>query len=165
VGEVSVQQSFRQIIRVLETDIDGSLPLIYGLAEVKGLGYTFSLAITRILGLDPNTRIGYLSDEDVRKIEALVKNPSSYGLPSWMFNRRKDYASGKDLHLVGAELIYYVKEDIEREKRVRSWRGVRHALGLKVRGQRTRTTGRLGVTVGVRKKRQGQQQQQQSKQG
>lgn len=65
--------------------------------------------------------------------------------------------------MVGAELIYFVKEDIEREKRIKSWRGVRHALGLKVRGQRTRTTGRLGVTVGVRKKKQAQQQQ--SKQG
>jgi len=154
---VSTQQSFRQIIRVLETDIDGSLPLLYGLAEVKGLGYAFSLAVTRILGLDPNTRIGYLTDEEVKKIEALVKNPQAYGIPSWMFNRRKDYATGKDLHLIGAELIYFVKEDIEREKRIKSWRGVRHALGLKVRGQRTRTTGRLGVTVGVRKKKQAQQ--------
>ncbi|MEM0378490.1 MAG: 30S ribosomal protein S13 [Thermosphaera sp.] len=154
---MSTQQSFRQIIRVLETDIDGSLPLLYGLAEVKGLGYAFSLAVTRILGLDPNTRIGYLTDEEVKKIEALVKNPQAYGIPSWMFNRRKDYATGKDLHLIGAELIYFVKEDIEREKRIKSWRGVRHALGLKVRGQRTRTTGRLGVTVGVRKKKQAQQ--------
>ncbi|MEM4888138.1 MAG: 30S ribosomal protein S13 [Thermosphaera sp.] len=154
---MSTQQSFRQIIRVLETDIDGSLPLLYGLAEVKGLGYAFSLAVTRILGLDPNTRIGYLTDEEVKKIEALVKNPQAYGIPSWMFNRRKDYATGKDLHLIGAELIYLVKEDIEREKRIKSWRGVRHALGLKVRGQRTRTTGRLGVTVGVRKKKQAQQ--------
>ncbi|TLX95508.1 MAG: 30S ribosomal protein S13, partial [Thaumarchaeota archaeon] len=33
----------------------------------------------------------------------------------------------------------------------RSWKGIRHALGLKVRGQRTRTTGRKGRTVGVRK--------------
>jgi small subunit ribosomal protein S13 len=59
--------------------------------------------------------------------------------------------------LTGSELLYYVKEDIEREKRIKSWRGIRHALGLKVRGQRTRTTGRTGITVGVKRKKTAQQ--------
>ena len=42
-----------------------------------------------------------------------------------------------------------IKEDIQREMKIKSWRGVRHSLGLKVRGQRTRTTGRKGGPVGV----------------
>ena len=37
-------------------------------------------------------------------------------------------------------------------KEIRNWRGIRHALGLKVRGQRTRTSGRSGKAVGVKKK-------------
>ncbi len=57
------------------------------------------------------------------------------------------------MHLVGAELLYYVRRDIEREKKIRSWRGIRHALGLKVRGQRTATTGRLGMTIGVHRRK------------
>ncbi|MCY0868527.1 MAG: 30S ribosomal protein S13 [Desulfurococcus sp.] len=145
-------EGFKQIVRILGTDVDGTLPLVYGLSEVKGLGYTFSLAICRVLGLNPEQRVGYLTDEQVKSIEEAVRNPGRHGIPPWLYNRRKDYTTGEDMHLTGADLIYYVKEDIEREKRIKSWRGIRHALGLKVRGQRTRTTGRTGVTVGVRKK-------------
>jgi small subunit ribosomal protein S13 len=138
--------------------VPGELPLLYGLSEVKGIGYNFANAICRVLNLDPNMKIGYLTDSEVESIEKVVKEPLSFGLPSWMFNRRKDFTTGEDLHLYGAQLIYYVKEDIEREKRIKSWRGVRHALGLKVRGQRTRTTGRTGITVGVKRKKAAQQQ-------
>lgn len=137
----------------MATDISGELKTVYGLAEIKGVGVSFANAVCRVLGIDPNMNIGYLSDEEIKKIEDVLNNPSKYGIPSWMFNRRKDYTTGNDLHLIGADLIYYVKQDIEREKKIKSWRGIRHALGLKVRGQRTRTTGRLGITVGVRKKR------------
>ena len=52
---------------------------------------------------------------------------------------------------MGPDLDFALKTDLDREKNVQSWRGVRHGLGLKVRGQRTRTTGRGGRTVGVRK--------------
>jgi small subunit ribosomal protein S13 len=37
-------------------------------------------------------------------------------------------------------------------KNIKSWKGVRHSLGLKVRGQRTKCTGRTGRSVGVKKK-------------
>jgi small subunit ribosomal protein S13 len=153
-----LERVFRHVIRILETDVPGELPLLYGLSEVKGIGYNFANAICRVLNLDPNMKIGYLTDGEVESIEKVVKEPLSFGLPSWMFNRRKDFTTGEDLHLYGAQLIYYVKEDIEREKRIKSWRGVRHALGLKVRGQRTRTTGRTGITVGVKRKKAAQQQ-------
>ena len=45
-----------------------------------------------------------------------------------------------------------VKSDIDFMTDIRSWKGIRHSLGLKVRGQRTRTTGRKGRAVGVAKK-------------
>ncbi|MEM1641329.1 MAG: 30S ribosomal protein S13 [Desulfurococcaceae archaeon] len=151
---------FRRIIRILETDVDGMLPLAYGLSTVKGVGYNYALAVCRVLNLDPQMKLGYLTDDEVKAIEAVVKNPHEYNIPAWMYNRREDITSGEDIHLYGAQLLFYVKEDIEREKRIKSWRGIRHALGLKVRGQRTRTTGRLGVTVGVRKKKTAQQQKQ-----
>lgn len=143
----------------METDVDGELTIPYGLSTVKGIGFNFAIAICKVTGLDPYMKIGYLTDDEIKKIEDVVKAPHKYGLPAWYYNRRKDYESGEDLHLVGANLLFYVKEDIEREKRIKSYRGIRHALGLKVRGQRTRTTGRSGITVGVkRKKTTGQQQ-------
>lgn len=153
------QRTFRKIVRLLETDIDGDLPLVHGLSAVKGVGYNFALSVCRVLGLDPMMKTGYLTDDEVKAIEAVVKKPWEYKIPFWMYNRRKDYATGEDMHLYGAQLIFYAKEDIEREKRIKSYRGIRHALGLKVRGQRTRTTGRIGVTVGVRKKKTATQQQ------
>lgn len=158
-----MERAFRQIVRIAETDIDGSLPLPYGLSEVKGIGYNFAVAIIRALGLDPSMRTGYLTDEEVKKIEALISSPEKYGFPPWVLNRRRDPTLGINRHLVSSELIFYTKEDIEREKRIKSWRGIRHALGMKVRGQRTRTTGRTGMTVGVRKRRQAQPQKKEEK--
>ncbi|ALL02077.1 30S ribosomal protein S18e (S13p) [Pyrodictium delaneyi] len=135
------------------TDIPGELKVAYGLALIKGVGINLSFALCRLLGIDPNKRIGFLTDAEIEKIEKAIENPTAVGIPAWMLNRRKDYETGKDLHLVGADLIYYVKKDIEREKRIKSWRGIRHALGLKVRGQRTATTGRIGMTVGVKRRK------------
>ena len=140
-------------MRIAGTDIPGELKLPYGLALIKGVGVSLGYAVCRLLGIDPNKRVGFLSDAEVEKIEQALKNLQAIGIPSWMLNRRKDYETGKDLHLIGAELIYYVRRDIEREKRIKSWRGIRHALGLKVRGQRTATTGRTGMTVGVKRRR------------
>jgi len=145
--------TFRYIVRVAGVDIDGNLKVAYGLAKIKGVGVTLAYALCRKLGIDPEARIGNLSEAEVKKIEEALANPKVLGLPDWMFNRRKDYESGKDLHLVGSDLIIAVKRDIELLKKIRCWRGIRHQLGLKVRGQRTRTTGRLGVTVGVKRKR------------
>jgi small subunit ribosomal protein S13 len=53
--------------------------------------------------------------------------------------------------LITSDLGFAVSNDIEREKLVMSWRGYRHMFGLSVRGQCTRTTGRRGGAVGVKK--------------
>lgn len=147
------EATFKHIVRVAGTDLNGNLKLQYGLLRIKGVGYQLATFIIRALGLNPNLRIGYLSDSDVKNIENVLNNPLSYGIPAWALNRRKDYTTGSDLHFIGADLMYVAREDIEREKRIKSWRGIRHALGLKVRGQRTHTTGRLGPTLGVSKKK------------
>ncbi len=147
------EETYKHIVRIAGVDVEGDLLLPLGIAKIKGVGYNLAMAIIRKLGLDPNLRIGFLSEEDVKNIEDAITNPVKYGIPSWMFNRRKDYVTGNDLHLIGADLIYAAREDIEREMRIKSWRGIRHSLGLKVRGQRTHTTGRFGPTVGVMKRR------------
>ena len=67
--------------------------------------------------------------------------------------RRRDIESGKDLHKIGSDLALQTRNDIDKMRRIKSWRGFRHTHGLKVRGQRTKTTGRKGKAVGVKKKR------------
>ena len=140
-------------MRIAETDIPGDLRVPYGLSLIKGVGINMAFALCRLLGIDPNKRVGFLTDQEIAKIEQAIKNPKAIGIPTWMLNRRRDYETGQDMHLVGAQLIYYVRRDIEREKRIKSWRGIRHALGLKVRGQKTSRTGRTGMTVGVKRRR------------
>ncbi len=150
---MSEEQGFKYIVRIAGVDIDGRLKLPYGIALVKGIGYTTALAIIRMLGLDPDKRVGFLTAEEIRKLDEVLKDITKLGLPAWLYNRRKDYETGNDMHLIGHDLIFYARRDIEREMKIGSWRGIRHRLGLKVRGQRTRTTGRLGMTVGVTKKK------------
>ncbi|MCX8184322.1 MAG: 30S ribosomal protein S13 [Sulfolobales archaeon] len=143
--------SFRHIVRIAGVDVEGELSLVHGLTKIKGVGSRIAKTCALKLGLDPRMKIGNLSDEDVEKIENFLQDPVKYGVPSWMVNRRKDYETGLDKHLIGSDLILVAKQDIEREIKIKSWRGVRHSLGLKVRGQRTHTTGRVGPVVGVTK--------------
>lgn len=96
-------------------------------------------------------RIGFLTEKEVSDIEAAIKNPSLIGIPNWYLNRRKDSDTGTDKHLLTSDLDFTISADIEREKTVYSWRGYRHMFGLRVRGQCTRTTGRKGGAVGVKK--------------
>jgi small subunit ribosomal protein S13 len=159
-----MSESFKYIVRLFGQDVDGTMRVPYALASVKGIGYNTAMAILHNLGIDRNKRLGELTESELRSIENYLKDKMIPNVPTWMYNRRKDYETGIDLHLVTNDLIFYARNDIEREKKIKSWRGVRHALGLKVRGQRTRTTGRTGITVGVRRGKGAQPQQQQQAQ-
>jgi len=125
--------------------------MIVGLTQIRGIGYMFANTILNVLKINPNQRIGYLSPEQVNSIESIIKNPSASNFPSWFLNRRKDVETGEDKHLLTSDIAFTVRNDIEREKTSGSWRGIRHMFGLKVRGQRTRCTGRKGGAVGVAK--------------
>ena len=142
---------FRHLVRISGRDLEGGKKLIVALADLKGVGYNFANVITTKLDLDPRVRLGTLTDEQVEKVEAAIRDTAKSALPKWYYNRRNDPETGEARQLLGADLDFAQKNDIEDEKNIRSWKGVRHSLGLKVRGQRTRTTGRGGRTVGVRK--------------
>jgi len=144
---------FRHIIRVIDKDLDGTKTVVDALSDIKGIGMRLATIIAREAGISPEMRIGYLSSDKIEEIEKIIRNLADRGLPSWLLNRRKDLETGKDKHLISSDIDLQIKADIEREKSIWSWRGYRHAYGLKVRGQRTRTTGRTGKTVGVSKKK------------
>jgi small subunit ribosomal protein S13 len=146
-----LSKEFQHIVRIVGNDIMGDKKAIVGLTQIRGIGFTFANAILDSLKIDSNINIGNLTDSQVQSIENIIKNPSSANFPNWFLNRRKDLESGKNMHLITSDIALTVRNDIEREKTVSSWRGIRHMFGLKVRGQRTRTTGRKGGAVGVKK--------------
>jgi small subunit ribosomal protein S13 len=147
-----MSQEFRHILRIAGSDVAGTLKAVYALTEIKGISLSLSNAILRKANINPDLRVGFLTESDVTKIEEVIDDPAKYNLPNWLFNRRKDADTGKDMHLTSAELVLKTKTDIEQAKEIRSWRGYRHAYGLKVRGQHTKTTGRAGKALGVKKK-------------
>jgi small subunit ribosomal protein S13 len=147
-----MSKEFRHITRIVNTDLDGAQKVGYALSRVKGIGNRLANVIVQKAEIDPNIRLGFLPEADIKKIEDMIKNPVKYGLPNWLLNRPKDRETGKDTHLVGADLILQIKSDIDQMKRIKSWKGFRHSHGLKVRGQRTRTTGRKAKALGVKKR-------------
>ncbi len=147
-----MSQEYRYIVRIMGTDVQGTQKTSYAVAHIKGMGSSLSNAILRKAGVNPDLRVGLLTESDVSKIEDVIRDPARYGIPAWMYNRRKDSDTGKDMHILGSDLAFKIKTDIDGAKDIRSWRGYRHAYSLKVRGQRTKTTGRAGKALGVKKK-------------
>lgn len=136
------------LIRILSTDIPGSKSIYTGLTYIKGVSWSFSNALCNILRIDKNRKISSLNKEEIEKISGFIKNPQ---LPHFLLNRRNDIETGKSHHLFGADLDLQKEFDIKRLKKIRSYRGLRHALGQPVRGQRTRSHFRKNKTVGVTK--------------
>jgi len=147
-----MSQEFRHILRITDADVEGTLKAPFALKKIKGISLSLANAILNKAGIDPHTRAGFLTEAEVEKIEEIIEDPAKHGIPNWLLNRRKDSETGKDHHLIGADLVLKTKTDIEQMKVIKSWRGYRHAYGLKVRGQRTKTTGRSGKALGVKKK-------------
>ncbi len=145
-------EEMRHLVRIMNTDLQGGQPVQYALTGIRGIGRRTARILTECAGVDPTVMIGYLSDEDVQKLNKII-NDFEQNMPSWMLNRQKDPVTGDDKHLLGQDIILTVREDINTLKKVRAYRGIRHERGLKVRGQRTKSTGRGSTTVGVSKKK------------
>jgi small subunit ribosomal protein S13 len=145
-------REFQHIIRIAGTDLEGTLKITHAMSKINGIGMTLANAIIRKANINPDLRIGYLAETDKARIEDMINNPTKHGIPVWMLNRQKDADTGENHHLIGADLTLQIKTDIEQMKNLKSWRGFRHAYGLRVRGQHTRTTGRKGKAMGVKKK-------------
>jgi small subunit ribosomal protein S13 len=85
-----MSQEYRYILRIMGTDVQGTLKTSYAVAEVKGVSASLSNAVLKKAGVNPDIRVGFLTESDVSKIEDVIREPAKYGIPSWMFNRRKD---------------------------------------------------------------------------
>ncbi len=130
---------FRHIVRIANTDLAGEKKIVDALRKIKGVSFMFASAVCTAAGVDKNGRMGDIKDADIKKLQAVLEQPVSAGIPAWMLNRRKDYETGANKHLVVNDLSFTHDNDLKRLKKIRSYRGVRHQHGLPVRGQRTRS--------------------------
>ncbi|MDO8646966.1 MAG: 30S ribosomal protein S13 [Candidatus Diapherotrites archaeon] len=151
------EQELRLIVRIVNKDLDGRLPIYRALMKIKGISHRMARSIAYVF--EKNTKVpfdmqlGNLQENMDSKLEEIIQSPQKFGIPKWTFNRQKDIETGTDIHHVMVDLDFDLRKDLERMKRIKSYRGVRHMYGLPVRGQRTRSSFRKrGATVGVMKK-------------
>ncbi|KAJ6953837.1 40S ribosomal protein S18 [Populus alba x Populus x berolinensis] len=143
-------EEFQHILRVLNTNVDGKQKIMFALTSIKGIGRRFANIVCKKADVDMNKRAGELSAEELDKLMTIVANPRQFKIPDWFLNRQKDYKDGKYSQVVSNALDMKLRDDLERLKKIRNHRGLRHYWGLRVRGQHTKTTGRRGKTVGYR---------------
>ena len=146
------KDDFKYIVRIANTDIDGEKTIVHGLTSIKGIGMHMSVLIIDEAGIDKSAKFGNLSDADIEKIKSVLGEINKI-CPSWMLNRRNDYETGKDIHLIGSEIDLRLRDEINIMKKIRAYKGIRHESGLRVRGQRTRANNRSGLTLGVSKRK------------
>lgn len=146
--EKKVDENFRYIVRIMNSDIDGNKSLLRGIQNIKGVGPRVAAVIARRTGIKPSEKMGNLSEAQTDTIEKVITSYPEFA-PSWAVNRQNDVETGDDMHVFGVDLDIIRKDDVNRMKMIRCYRGVRHEQGQKVRGQRTRSNGRTGLTMGV----------------
>jgi small subunit ribosomal protein S13 len=145
----------RQLVRIVNVDMNGLKPIYHQLTLVAGVGKNYANMVCILSGIPKLKKAGELSEEEIKRIEDVVYNPLKFGAPGWMVNRRKDPETGKDIHLIGNDLKFIQDNDIKLMKKMRSYKGVRHSLGQPVRGQRTKSNFRRnkGKVVGYMKQK------------
>ena len=149
---MSEDPDFKYIIRIANSDVSGEERLGFALTSIRGVGPRISNAIIQKIKLNPEELAGNLTDKNVDEIENAVQNINEF-VPSWLLNRQKDYDSGENIHPVSIDLKMAHDDDLNRMKKVKSYKGIRHASGHKVRGQRTYSNGRKGLALGVSKRK------------
>jgi small subunit ribosomal protein S13 len=143
--------NFRYIVRLAGSDLDGTRAAALAITGVRGVGPRIAEVACRLAGVSPSEMIGNVPEAAVDGLE-LVLSDLPAKIPSWMINHVSDPTTGETHHFFGAELDTTRRDDVNRMKMIRSYRGVRHERGQKVRGQRTRSNGRTGMAAGVMKK-------------
>ena len=148
------EDDIKYFVRIGTTDLDGTKSVRVALTGIKGVGRHTSTVISRMASVDEYALLGRMDEESVNRLRTAVEQYTTK-IPSWMMNRPKDVYTGEAKHLIGVDVALSKDEDINMMRKIRCYRGIRHETGQKVRGQRTKSTGRTGMTVGVKKKREG----------
>ena len=150
--EEELGDDFSYILRMADTDMDGQKTLATALTAVRGVGPRTAIQICKNTGFDPASLAGHLSAEEQESLRVAIEGYAET-VPLWMLNRQRDLETGDELHLTGQQVSLTLEDDINRLRTMKCYRGVRHSSGNKVRGQRGRSNGRGGLTLGVSRKK------------
>lgn len=145
-------EDFNYIVRMVNTDINGESNIVQGLTQIKGVGRHMATFIADTAGINRKIKFGNLPESEIEKLKEVLENLDEYA-PAWMLNYQKDMYTGENIHLISSDVTSRLRDDINMMKMIRSYRGVRHEVGLKVRGQRSSSNGRKGLALGVSKRR------------
>jgi len=148
------EEDIKYFVRIGTTDLDGTKSVRVALTGIKGVGRHTSSVIARMAKVNEYTTLGRLDEDGVNRLRTAV---DQYGtkVPAWMTNRPKDVYTGEAKHLLGPDVTMARDDDVNMMRKIRCYKGIRHETGQKVRGQRTKSTGRTGATVGVKKTKEG----------
>ncbi|WP_129113331.1 30S ribosomal protein S13 [Halegenticoccus tardaugens] len=147
-GSPEEDENLRYFVRIGQTDLDGTKTVERSLTDMKGIGKRTARIVAETAGVDRTATFGRLDDEAIDAVVDVVENLDDHA-PEWLSNRRKDFYTGETSHEVGTDLEQTRRQDINRMQMISSYKGVRHKRGQKVRGQRTKSTGRSEGTIGV----------------
>src|SRR3989338_695584 len=90
VTKAKESESFRGIIRIMGKDLNGQLPLKNALPRIRGVGRNISVSLLKIiivvLRIEPATRVGDLTDEQILAIEKAIRQPSAAGIKAYLLN-------------------------------------------------------------------------------
>jgi len=150
--DAELGDDFAYILRMADSDIDGLKPIAIGLTSIKGVGMRTSQQICRLAGINGKSLGGHLSEEDQDSLRSAIDDYATT-VPWWLVNRQRDLGTNEDAHIVAMEVKMTRDDDISRMAGIKAYRGMRHRSGHKVRGQRLRSNGRTGSTLGVEKKK------------
>lgn len=106
--------------RLLGVDIPNDKPTVVSLTYLYGVGKQISRDLCHKAGIDPQKRARELADDELGRLSSLLE---------------RDY-------VVEGPLRRLVQQNVTRLRDIKCYRGIRHRLGLPVRGQRTRTNAR-----------------------
>jgi small subunit ribosomal protein S18e len=146
-------EKIQHIIRMFNTNVDGTKRVTEALTAIRGIGRRFADAVCKRSNVDIRKRAGELTESELVALQETISNPESKDIPQWMLNHRRDIVDGTSSQLIANQLDAYFRLHIERGKRMRHVRVCRLASGKKVRGQRTKSNGRGGVSVGVSRRK------------
>jgi small subunit ribosomal protein S13 len=141
-------EDIQYFVRIGQTDLDGTKSVERALTDMNGIGRRVARIIADKADIDRREVLGTLDEEAIDEIVDLVEGYADE-VPEWLTNHQRDFFTGESTHEVGNDLQMSRRQDINRMKMIDAYRGVRHERGQKVRGQRTKSTGRTEGTIGV----------------
>jgi len=133
---------FTHILRISNTNVDGRRKIGHALTAIKGIGRRYANLCLKKADVDIHKRAGECTPAEIERVMTVVQNPRQFKIPIWFLNRRKEFTTGKNSHVFSNALDVALRDDLERLKKIRSHRGLRHYWGVKVRTMRTKSTGR-----------------------